>query len=86
MTDQPPESLYDLSPSAKLVYKVLAEEGQLTQSQLASHTLLAPRTVRYALNKLKETGIVEEAVNFKDARKRLYSLTTECRGVAATSR
>lgn len=74
MESEAPESLYDLPPSAKLVFKVLEEEGQLTQAQLASHSLLAPRTVRYALNELREIDAVNEEVDFRDARKRIYSL------------
>lgn len=86
MGPEPPELLYQLPPSAKLVFKVLEEEGRLTQTQLASHTLLSPRTIRYALNQLQEIDIVNEEVNFKDARKRIYSLQTENREVVPASR
>lgn len=59
MDSEPPESLYDLPPSAKFVFKVLEEEGELAQIQLASHTLFPPHTVRYALNEPREIGIVD---------------------------
>jgi len=69
------ESVRDLPPSAKLVAKVLDYNDTLTQSQLAAETLLPPRTVRYALTRLEDAGVVESRFSFSDARKRLYSLT-----------
>jgi purine nucleosidase len=39
---------------------------------LAAESRLAPRTVRHALNDLRGLGVLEEDVNFADARKRLY--------------
>ena len=71
----PPESaLRDLPPSAKLVAKTLEYEGELTQSGLATETLLPPRTVRHALKRLEEHDIVESRISFVDARQRVYSL------------
>ena len=68
------EALRDLPPSAKLVAKVLEYNTTLTQSELAEETLLPPRTVRYALTRLDEEGIIESRFSFTDARKRIYSL------------
>lgn len=67
-------ALTDLPPSAKLVVKVLEHDGQLTQEELAEETLLPPRTVRYALGRLREADVVESHFSFVDARKRQYSL------------
>ncbi len=71
------EPVRELPPSAKLVAKVLEYNGSLTQSQLAEETLLPPRTVRYALSRLEDVGVVESRFSFADARKRIYSLTIE---------
>ena len=68
------EAVRDLPPSAKLVAKVLDYNDTLTQSELADETLLPPRTVRYALNRLEEAEVVDSRFSFSDARKRLYSL------------
>ncbi|MEM4781551.1 MAG: helix-turn-helix domain-containing protein [Halalkalicoccus sp.] len=73
------EAVRELPPSAKLVAKVLEYNETLTQSQLAEETLLPPRTVRYALNRLEEEGVVESRFSFSDARKRLYTLRIESR-------
>ncbi|MBX0321744.1 winged helix-turn-helix domain-containing protein [Halomicroarcula sp. F13] len=71
------EAVRDLPPSAKLVAKVLEYNETLTQSQLAEETLLPPRTVRYALNRLEEVGVVDSRFSFADARKRIYTLSIE---------
>lgn len=69
------DAVRDLPPSAKLVAKVLDYNDTLTQSELAKETLLPPRTVRYALNRLEDAGVVDSRFSFSDARKRIYSLT-----------
>jgi DNA-binding MarR family transcriptional regulator len=71
------DDVRDLPPSAKLVAKVLEYNDTLTQSQLAEETLLPPRTVRYALNRLEDQGAVDSRFSFSDARKRLYTLAIE---------
>lgn len=70
------ERLRELPPSAKLVAKVLEDATPLSQGQLAEETLLPDRTVRYALNRLEETGIVGSRYSFEDARKQVYYLNT----------
>ena len=71
------DAVAEMPPSAKLVAKALEDTGQLTQSAIAEETLLPPRTVRYALNRLEEAGVVESRFSFTDARKRIYELTVE---------
>lgn len=77
MDDPTRQQLADLPPSAKLVYKTLEYEGALTQGELATESLLPPRTVRYALTTLTEADLIQEQLHIQDARKRLYSLATE---------
>lgn len=71
------ETVRDLPPSAKLVAKVLEYNETMSQSELADETLLPPRTVRYALNRLEDENLVDSRFSFSDARKRLYSLDIE---------
>ena len=71
------EAIEDLPPSAKLVAKVLQYNDQLTQRTLAEETLLPARTVRYAITRLEDRGVVDSRFSFTDARKRVYSLTIE---------
>jgi len=68
------ERLRELPPSAKLVAKVLETEAPLSQGELAEQSLLPDRTVRYALNRLEEVGLVDSRYSFRDARKQVYFL------------
>ncbi len=77
MTESDDEDIADLPPSAKLVYKVLEYNGPLTQKGIVQESMLSARTVRYALERLDEIGVVEEDVYFADARQNLYELTEE---------
>jgi len=69
------DRLRELPPSAKLVAKILETDGPLSQGRLAEESLLPDRTVRYALNRLEETGLVQSRYSVQDARKQVYSLT-----------
>jgi predicted transcriptional regulator len=71
------ETLDDLPPSAKLVFKVLEYNGPLTQKGIVEESMLSARTVRYALERLETIGVVDEDVYFADARQNLYQLTVE---------
>ena len=72
--DDGTDCLEDLPPSAKLVFKVLEYDGPLTQQAITEESLLAGRTVRFALDRLEECGHVEERVYAADARQRLYEV------------
>ncbi len=72
--DEYRDRLRELPPSAKLVAKVLESDSPLSQGQLAEESLLPDRTVRYALNRLEEVGLVNSRYSFRDARKQVYFL------------
>lgn len=72
--DEYRDRLRDLPPSAKLVAKVLETESPLSQGQLAEESLLPDRTVRYALNRLDDVGLIGSRYSFRDARKQVYYL------------
>ena len=72
--DAEPSPLLGLPPSAKLVAKTLDLESNLTQSQLTEKTLLPSRTVRYALSKLDDAGVLVKRYDATDARRKIYSL------------
>ncbi|PKL59789.1 MAG: ArsR family transcriptional regulator [Methanomicrobiales archaeon HGW-Methanomicrobiales-4] len=63
-----------MPPSAKLVYKVLESGDRLTQKDIIEKTRLPPRTVRYAIRRLKTNGLLKERISFMDARQSLYSI------------
>ena len=51
--------------------------GLLTQKEIINKTYLPPRTVRYALNRLRSEKVISERFCFKDARQSLYGLQYE---------
>jgi DNA-binding MarR family transcriptional regulator len=53
---------------------VLEYGGLLTQKEIAEQSYLSPRTIRYALNRLKDEDFLQERFYFKDARQSLYGL------------
>lgn len=69
-----PDVVEYLPPSAKQVFLALASGGSLTQKEIINRTDLPPRTVRYALGRLKGEEMLEERFCFRDARQSLYSL------------
>ncbi|MCX2818079.1 helix-turn-helix domain-containing protein [Haladaptatus sp. F3-133] len=71
------EKIDELPPSAKLVFKVLEYNRQMTQKEISEETRLSVRTVRYALNRLTEEGIVEQVPCLTDGRQTLYDLNDD---------
>ena len=82
-TRNPVQKIEHLPPSAKLVFKVLESGNLLTQKDIVAETYLPPRTVRYALNRLKDQDILQERFYFQDARQSLYGLNPETVEVVA---
>lgn len=62
----------NLPPSSLTVLQILDQGGAMTHKDLVKKTRLAPRTVRYALKRLKEKNLIIEKFNFKDARQIIY--------------
>jgi transcription initiation factor IIE alpha subunit len=72
---EPSSAVIDgFSPSMKLVLNILENHGPLTQKEIAKETHLPSRTVRYALNRLKDEDVLEEREYFQDARQCLYQI------------
>jgi len=61
-----------LPPSSRTVLEILGSGGAMTHKDLVKKSCLAPRTVRYALKKLKERHLIIEKFNFRDARQIIY--------------
>jgi DNA-binding transcriptional ArsR family regulator len=65
-----------LPPSSQTVLSLLRRGEALTHKEIARLTGLPPRTVRYALQKLREAYLIKEEWNFKDARQIRYRENT----------
>ncbi len=68
------DKIEGFSPSMKLILNILENRGPLTQKEITKVTRLPTRTVRYALNRLKQEDILEEHEYFQDARQCLYQI------------
>lgn len=62
----------NLPPSSKRILSILEQGGCMTHKELVGQSKLAPRTVRYALKKLKDNDLIIEKFNFRDARQVIY--------------
>ena len=60
--------------SAKLIYKTLAYEGEMTQKEIISETYLPARTARYALEILLRKNMISKKPNLNDVRQTVYSV------------
>jgi len=61
-----------LPPSSQKVLHLLEQGGSMTHKDIVKESCLAPRTVRYALKRLKDQGLILEKFNFRDARQIIY--------------
>lgn len=61
-----------LPPSSRTILQILDSGVAMTHKDLVKKSRLAPRTVRYALKKLKERQLIIEKFNFRDARQIIY--------------
>ena len=69
------DDIRDLPPSAKLVYLIVQETGPCTQADISDRAHLPRRTVRHALAKLEDAGLVESRPDVGDARQKLYNIS-----------
>lgn len=67
----------DFSASVKLVLKSLHCTDGLTTSQLAEETDLAERTIRYALTRLDDRGVIESRYLLSDPQTCEYELAPD---------
>lgn len=61
-----------LPSSSKTVLKILGTQGAMTHKDIVSKSHCSPRTIRYALRKLKEKKLLIEKINMRDMRQIIY--------------
>ncbi len=61
-----------LPPSSRIVLEILGTEGAMTHKDIVKKSHCSPRTVRYALKKLKEKKLLIEKMNMQDMRQIIY--------------
>lgn len=76
IVEQTPPPIEQLPTSAKAVFSLLVDGKPRTLNEMVGNVSFSPRTIRNALNRLKEAGLIVAKFNFRDARKPLYQLKT----------
>ena len=61
-----------LPQSQKMVLEILGTGGAMTHKEIARKVNYSPRTVRYALKKLKEKKLLIQKMNLQDMRQIIY--------------
>lgn len=61
-----------LPQSSKTVLRILGTESGPTHKDIVQRSHCSPRTVRYALKKLKEQDLIVQRMNMKDMRQIFY--------------
>ncbi len=73
----PAQKKLKISPSARFVMHVLSTYGPMEQGSIMNVTGLNRRTVQNSLEQLIESETVSTSHDFKDMRKKVYSISTE---------
>ncbi len=68
------QKIEQLPSSDKAVFSLLEDGKPRTLNEMVGNVSFSPRTIRNALNRLKERGLIVAKFNFRDARKPLYQL------------
>ncbi len=78
------DSLRTLPPSARTVFEALERNGPLTHKDLLQRTGMPGRTVRYAVGRLREAGVIGARCNLMDCRQCYFFVAGECPGGGAS--
>ena len=67
-------SIFVLPESSRRVLAALSSSGNLSLKSLKEKTVLPERTLRFAIYRLKERGLVSEFITFSDRRRKVFAL------------
>jgi predicted transcriptional regulator len=72
-----------LPESARTVFEAVKAEGPLTHAELREKTGIPPRTIRYAVKRLKDEGFIDTRCSLRDCRTCYFFVHKRCVGVEA---
>lgn len=75
--------LRSLPASARTVFDTILVAGPLTNGALRTETGLPPRTLRFAVRRLKDAGLVQSRGSLRDGRNTYVCVAKECVGAEA---
>ena len=64
-----PTAVEKLSPSAKMLFHLLQTKECMCMQDILNEVPYAPRTVRYALNQLKQKSLIRKIPNIHERNK-----------------
>lgn len=67
-----------LPESARTVFEAVKQEGPLTHADLRERTGLPPRTIRFAVKRLKEESLVDTRCSLRDCRTCYFFVSKSC--------
>lgn len=73
-----PDRYERLPESARRVFAAVREDGPLTHADLRRRTGLPPRTVRFAVKRLKDEGFVDTRCSLRDCRNTYFFVSKDC--------
>jgi DNA-binding transcriptional ArsR family regulator len=73
-----PDRYGRLPESARRVFAAVREDGPLTHADLRRRTGLPPRTVRFAVKRLKDEGFVDTRCSLRDCRNTYFFVSKTC--------
>ncbi len=72
-----------LPQSAQRVFSAVRDQGPLTHTELRAATGLPPRTIRYAVKRLRDESYLDTRCSLRDCRTCYFFVNKRCVGVAA---
>jgi DNA-binding transcriptional ArsR family regulator len=67
-----------LPGSAQRVFDAVKDDGPLTHADLRRRTGLPPRTIRFAVKRLRDEGFVDARSSLKDCRTCYFFVSRDC--------
>ncbi|HET6398280.1 MAG TPA: winged helix-turn-helix domain-containing protein [Candidatus Thermoplasmatota archaeon] len=78
-----PERYHSLPESARRVFAAIREGGPISHSGLREATGLPPRTIRFAVKRLRTEGLVDSRLSLKDSRTCFFFVKKDLVGAEA---
>ncbi len=72
-----------LPASAQRVFEVVRDHGPLTHAEIHEHTDIPPRTIRFAVKRLRDEGLVDTRCSLRDCRTCYFFVDKRCVGIEA---
>ncbi len=75
-----------LPESARRVFQAVRDQGPVTHAGLREATGMPPRTIRFAVKRLRDEGYLDARCSLKDCRTCYFFVHKRCVGVEALER